>query len=99
MILVLPSIPHSPFSLFPPHLQLPNSHNFINSGLLPNLQAALDLLEDLMSHDSANFREGISLIRQIHLVPTILKDDQLDFAPVVAARSERGYPIHRSYNS
>ena len=50
------------------------------------LQAALDLLEDLMAHDSVNFREGTDLIRQIHLLPYIIKNDQLEFAPVVSAR-------------
>ena len=51
------------------------------------MQAALDLLEDLMSHDTVNFREGTDLIRHIHLMPYIIKYDQLDFTPAIPARS------------
>lgn len=53
---------------------------------MTTLQAALDLLEDLMAHDTVNFRDGTELIRQIHLQPDIIKSDQLDYAPLVAPR-------------
>lgn len=45
------------------------------------LQAALDLLQELMSHHSTNLQQGMELIRKIHFSKDILKTEVLAFKP------------------
>ena len=51
------------------------------------LQAALNLLGDLMCHSSSNLREGGELLRQIHFSYDILREGALDHLPTVHTRS------------
>ena len=43
------------------------------------LQAALDLLQDLMSHNSTNLSEGMEIIRRLHLSKDIVPREKLDY--------------------
>ena len=50
------------------------------------LQAALDLLYDLMLHNPTNLRDGLELIREIHLSTDIIREEVLDYSLKQQAR-------------
>lgn len=50
------------------------------------MQAALDLLHDLMTHHSGNLRAGMELISRIHLGGDIISEEKMDYSPKFQAR-------------
>ena len=57
------------------------------------LQAALDLLHDLMLHNPTNLRDGMELIREIHLSTDIIREEILDYSPKQQARWVAARPV------